>query len=97
MKNEALIYTASPFQRLATLAAETEKAGAYDFAATAWKAAAAVAQRDCNQQWANERSALCKKALARGWGMVEGSAAENDDVKPNVRPGMSVNKTGRQT
>ncbi|MDF7630459.1 ANR family transcriptional regulator [Erwiniaceae bacterium L1_55_4] len=68
MNIEASLNTASPFLRLATIAAETEKAGAYAFAATTWKAAAVLARRECNKQWASERSAHCENALARGWG-----------------------------
>lgn len=68
MNIDVLIHKSTPYVRLATLAAETEKAGAYDFAATTWQAAAALARRDCNKQWASERSALCVNAQLRGWG-----------------------------
>lgn len=71
MNNYVLIHKSSPFKRLATLAAETEKAGAYDFAAETWAAAAALARRDCNRKWASERSALCANAQLRGWGTTE--------------------------
>lgn len=71
MKTDAPLYAASPYLRLATIAAETEKAGAYAFAADAWKAAAELARREGNKQWACERSAHCENALKRGWGKTE--------------------------
>lgn len=71
MNIDVLLHKSTPYVRLATLAAETEKAGAYAFAADAWNAAAVLAQRESNKQWACERSAHCKNALKRGWGSTE--------------------------
>jgi len=61
----------TPYMRLAIIAAETERAGAYAFAANTWRAASELARRDCNKRWAEERSTFCEKALTRGWGKNE--------------------------
>lgn len=60
----------TPYMRLAAIAAEAETSGAYEFAASAWKAAAGLARRDSNRLWAEDRSALCDNALRREWGVI---------------------------
>ncbi|MFJ5159710.1 ANR family transcriptional regulator [Pantoea sp. NPDC088449] len=61
----------SPFLRLAIIAAETENAGAYAFAAATWLAASELARQPSNKRWAEDRSNFCENALMRGWGIRE--------------------------
>ena len=68
---ESAFQTCAPYLRLAIIAAVTEQAGAYGLAASAWRAAAEVARRESNKEWALKRHALCEKARERGWGVYE--------------------------
>jgi hypothetical protein len=69
MRTDGLPKTPAPYIRMANIAAEAESAGAYGFAARAWEAAARLARRETNRQWAEERCALCENAQRRGWGL----------------------------
>lgn len=71
MKKAVFLQKPTPYMRLARIAAEAENAGAYGFAAAAWKAAAGLALRESNRQWAEERCALCENALRREWGVIK--------------------------
>lgn len=68
---ESAFQTSAPYLRLAIIAAVTEQVGAYGLAASTWLAAAEVARRECNKEWALKRHALCEKARERGWGVYE--------------------------
>ena len=71
MRTDRLTKTPAPYLRMASIAAEAESAGAYGLAARAWEAAARLARREVNRQWAEERGALCENAQRRGWGLSD--------------------------